>query len=281
MKHTFEYLERECKRVFIKKILKIVISFLGVVTIGVAISQIIPEKQKEERVAIIEETPKSFSKKDILKGKEISKDDLIIDKKFEKNPIFRKKEIKSRKREEEIALQLKTNINLEDAEKIYKKREKELAKRRVIEAKKRVLNKKISTTKEKFVYNPPNNNNQIQNGINNNSSNASFTPVKFEVKEYKGIESLKERYLRSPSYEIAIKLANDYMKKRDYQNAVEWALKASRLNTKSIEPWLIYAKSKYNLGQKERAIKVLELLNSKKSSKRVQELLISLKKSSI
>ncbi len=280
MKHTFEYLERECKILFIKQISKIIASFFGVVIIGVAIFQIIPKKQKEERVAIIEETPKSFSKKDILKGKEISKDDLIIDKKFEKNPIFTKKEIKSRKREEEIALQLKTNINLKDAEKIYKEREKELARRREIEAKKRVLNKKISPTKEKFVY-KPNNNNQIQNRINNNSSNASFTPVKFEVKEYKGIESLKERYFKSPSYEIAIKLANDYMKKRDYQNAVEWALKASRLNTKSIEPWLIYAKSKYNLGQKERAIKVLELLNSKKSSKRVQELLISLKKSSI
>ena len=60
---------------------------------------------------------------------------------------------------------------------------------------------------------------------------------------------------------------------KDYKNSEKWALIANELDSNNEESWIIFAKSKYNLKQKDDAISVLKIYNDKANSANIEDLM--------
>jgi len=86
---------------------------------------------------------------------------------------------------------------------------------------------------------------------------------------------LLKNYQILKQYKTAIKLAEYYFGQKQYEKAVYWSKKASKINTTAFKPWIIYAKSKYIMGKKEEAIHSLETFLNFSYSREVADLLHS------
>ncbi len=86
---------------------------------------------------------------------------------------------------------------------------------------------------------------------------------------------LLKNYQILKQYKTAIKLAEYYFEQKQYEKAVYWSKKASKINTTAFKPWIIYAKSKYIMGKKEEAIHSLETFLNFSYSRDVANLLHS------
>ena len=86
-------------------------------------------------------------------------------------------------------------------------------------------------------------------------------------------QTLLNAFKAKATFENAIALAQFYFEGQAYSEVVCWAKEASRYNSKSEKPWLLYAKAKFHLGEREESIRSLELFLSYIQSKEAQELL--------
>jgi len=76
-----------------------------------------------------------------------------------------------------------------------------------------------------------------------------------------------------PSFDSCILLANKYLQKGDYENALTWAKNANIQNKKNPLSWIISAKALYKMGKRDEAIKLLKVYNSYYNNKEVKKLL--------
>ena len=88
------------------------------------------------------------------------------------------------------------------------------------------------------------------------------------------IEELISQFTHRPGFSRAIMIAKAYYNKKDFKNAAKWAKKANSIDREREEGWVLYAKSINALGQKERAVKILKIYLSFKSSEEVRKLLM-------
>jgi protein tyrosine phosphatase (PTP) superfamily phosphohydrolase (DUF442 family) len=86
-------------------------------------------------------------------------------------------------------------------------------------------------------------------------------------------QQLLENHRKTQSYSSAMALANYFYSKSSYKEAIDWAKVASKINKLKEDPWLIYAKSRNELNESDKAKKALELFLKNNDSKRVKELL--------
>ncbi len=99
--------------------------------------------------------------------------------------------------------------------------------------------------------------------------------VVLEVKEVTDLDALMERYGNSPRYSTALKIAEAYYEKGDFDNASLWAKKANLLDRDDERAWIIYAESEYALGREERAKRILRLFLDYKDSVKARSLLMT------
>lgn len=97
--------------------------------------------------------------------------------------------------------------------------------------------------------------------------------INFKVKEVKSEEALLKRFKVAGDFDSANSLASLYFDKKEFERSIYWSKKASKLDGKEESSWIIYAKSKYALGNKEEAIKSLELYLDYFSSDAIRKLL--------
>ena len=109
---------------------------------------------------------------------------------------------------------------------------------------------------------------EIQPDYNNKSSKNNITISSTPIKP--SLESID-----------ALALARDYYAKKDYKNAAKWAFELNNLDKNNADGWLIFAKSKYNVGNKKDALKVLEAYLSQASNKEEVQNLITKMQSNI
>ena len=116
--------------------------------------------------------------------------------------------------------------------------------------------------------------------IEKNETNISKDTIgKFGLKvttEKSSKQQLLENHRKRPSYSSTMALANYFYSKKLYKDSISWAISASKLNKLKEEPWIIYAKSKNALGEKDKAKKALEIFLKSNDSKKIRELLESL-----
>ena len=101
--------------------------------------------------------------------------------------------------------------------------------------------------------------------------------MKFHSTSTNYIETIKEKYAHSQSSRDALLLAKAFYKKNAYQEAEKWALKANKINSKLDESWLLFAKSKAKMGQKQEAINILAKYYTKSKSAKAKILIGQIK----
>ncbi len=90
------------------------------------------------------------------------------------------------------------------------------------------------------------------------------------------LEYLIKRFNEKRDPKLASYIAQSYYKKANYKEAVKWSVMANSLDPSSEETWLIFARSKVKMGQKEDAIKALRVYLNQYSSRNIKSFLQSL-----
>ena len=72
------------------------------------------------------------------------------------------------------------------------------------------------------------------------------------------ISMLKENFNKSKNPEIALKIARKCYQDKRYIDTIKWALSANNLDSSIEESWVMFAKAKYMLKQKDDALRALE-----------------------
>ena len=90
------------------------------------------------------------------------------------------------------------------------------------------------------------------------------------------INNKKESFIHSKSYEDSLSLAKSYYAKGQYLEAEKWALVTNNINSKLEEGWLIFAKAKVKMGDKDEAVEVLSVYIKKTNSASAKKLLLDI-----
>ncbi|MCW1360915.1 CDC27 family protein [Campylobacter sp. CCS1377] len=107
---------------------------------------------------------------------------------------------------------------------------------------------------------------------------STTNELKIIVQSYEAsIPELRSDFYAHPNYKSAIKLSKIYYQNKDYKKSIFWSLKANELNKNNQESWLMFAKAKIALGQKEEAIKALSNYMSFYDSNNIDQFLSQIK----
>ena len=87
------------------------------------------------------------------------------------------------------------------------------------------------------------------------------------------IEQLQKLFILRKSYDLAIKIAQAFYDKGAYTKALEWAKRANKLDRQKEEAWILYAKTLYKLGKKQKAKQLLKVFLDYKDSQEAKQLL--------
>ncbi len=88
------------------------------------------------------------------------------------------------------------------------------------------------------------------------------TPPKslsMSVKKIDTLKAMQQLYTKEPSYAQALKIAQTYYRNGRYLKASLWAKKANILDRERAGAWILYAKSEYAKGHRQRAVEILRL----------------------
>jgi len=115
---------------------------------------------------------------------------------------------------------------------------------------------------------------------NNSSKNSVALPpskhVNIEVTTRKSAFSAQEiakRYRFAKNKDDALFLARFYYEKKQYKDALKWALETNKLDSDIEESWLIFGRAKALLGKRMEAIRVLQAYYDRTGSQKAKALL--------
>ena len=91
------------------------------------------------------------------------------------------------------------------------------------------------------------------------------------------IGTMKKKFARTKKPREALLLAKAFYAKKDYTNSVKWALTANKLDSSKDESWHIFAMSKFKLGQKYEALKILSSYYKRSHSPKTKALIVKIK----
>ena len=91
------------------------------------------------------------------------------------------------------------------------------------------------------------------------------------------ISMLKEDFNKNKNPEIALKIARKCYQDKRYSDTIKWALSANNLDSSIEESWVMFAKAKYMLKQKDDALRALEEYNKNKNKLEINELINKIK----
>ncbi len=100
-------------------------------------------------------------------------------------------------------------------------------------------------------------------------------PLVVSTKKIRTAKEMQVHYEREPHYNLALKISQYYFDNKKYSKASLWAKKANILDKSSDKAWIMYAKSEYARGNKDRAKDILGLYLGNKSSKDAELLLMT------
>ncbi|MEA1918878.1 MAG: hypothetical protein U9N52_03475 [Campylobacterota bacterium] len=103
---------------------------------------------------------------------------------------------------------------------------------------------------------------------------APQSPLHVSTKKLVSIEDLSKQYEKEPQYPLALKISQVYYDQKKYSKASAWAKKANMLDKELDSAWIMYAKSEYARGKRDRAKDILRLYLGNKSSKDAEVLLM-------
>ncbi|RUM46182.1 MAG: hypothetical protein DSY46_00685 [Hydrogenimonas sp.] len=90
------------------------------------------------------------------------------------------------------------------------------------------------------------------------------------------LEHLIERFNNSREPKLATYIASMFYKRKQYQDAIRWSIIANSLEPSNEESWLLYAKAKVQLGERDDAIRALRIYLDQYTSKKIRSYLHTL-----
>jgi tetratricopeptide (TPR) repeat protein len=120
--------------------------------------------------------------------------------------------------------------------------------------------KKEITTPEK-TGNSSNKKTESETKIKKPLNNTSITvKPEIEIKEKKiSLNELKQKFSMNPSYDLALMIAKEYYKQKNYKQAQIWAIKANNLDPQKVESWLLFADILLKENKKKKALEILKI----------------------
>ena len=105
--------------------------------------------------------------------------------------------------------------------------------------------------------------------------------IDFKVTTNNYMTIMKEKFNKNRNPRDALLIAKAYYRAGNYKESEIWALKANSLNKNSEESWLLFAKSKDALGEREEALKILIAYYNKTKSPNAKLLIEKISSKSI
>ena len=91
------------------------------------------------------------------------------------------------------------------------------------------------------------------------------------------ISILKDKFNKNKNVKNALDIAKKCYEEKRYGDAIKWALTANDIDSSSEESWIIFAKAKYMLKQKDDALRALMEYNKKINKPVINELIKKIK----
>ena len=91
------------------------------------------------------------------------------------------------------------------------------------------------------------------------------------------LKYFKEQYKQNPRALYAILIAKEYYKNKSYNKSLKWAMIANSLDSSNEKSWILFAKNKVKLHQKNDALNALQAYLRVNSSKKIEILLSNIK----
>jgi len=112
--------------------------------------------------------------------------------------------------------------------------------------------------------------------IAKNSKRKTKKSFTIKIKKRKSLKALLVNEKNKRTYASAIALANYFLERKKYAKAVKWSIKASKREPSRSFSWILYARAKVRLGEKEKAKRALKIYLKNNDSKEAQNLLDTL-----
>ncbi len=108
-------------------------------------------------------------------------------------------------------------------------------------------------------------------------SHKSSSPSHLRISsENKSIDDLIDSFSKHPTKELALLIAKTFYIKQQYAKAIKWSLRANTFDKTDPKTWILFAKSAYKMGKKERALEALRAYLEYLEDPRVKELYIQM-----
>mgnify|MGYP000906030193 FL=1 len=114
------------------------------------------------------------------------------------------------------------------------------------------------------------------NNMQEHTEEYSKQKIKINLEQTTDINSITDvmrRFYESKDPNDSLFLANNYYEQNDYGKAFYWALETNKITEEIEESWLIMAKSKAKMGDRNEAIRILRAYAAKTNSKKALQLL--------
>jgi len=121
-------------------------------------------------------------------------------------------------------------------------------------------------------------NTTVDKAVKESKKNRDIKSINILARKRATTDELIKQYFNRPSFSRAIMISKAFFNKKDFENAAKWAKKANSIDREREEGWLLYAKSVDAMGQRDKAIKSLEIFLSFKSSESAKKLLKQLRR---
>ena len=96
-------------------------------------------------------------------------------------------------------------------------------------------------------------------------------------KHKNSIKSIRKKFQQTNNIKYAMELAHRFYQVKKYNSALKWALIANEINPKASKSWILFAKTKVQLGKKKDAINALQAYLKMYKSSQVLKYLQQLK----
>ncbi len=141
--------------------------------------------------------------------------------------------------------------------------------------------------KEVYISNSDNNKTKIDNLPNKNRykniakeesrEKNQKRKIIISSKKIDKLKYFKEQYNKNQKAIYAILISKEYYKIRSYNKSLKWAIIANTIDSSNEESWILFAKDKVKLGQKNDAINALNAYLKVNSSRKIETLLSNIK----
>jgi tetratricopeptide (TPR) repeat protein len=110
----------------------------------------------------------------------------------------------------------------------------------------------------KKIENPSNKKTKSETKIKKPLNTLVIVKPKIEIKKIT-VSELKQKFSQNPSYDIAIMIAKEYYKRKNYKQAQIWAVKANTLDPTRVESWILFADILLKESKKKKALEILKV----------------------